>query len=169
MSAAPPTPSPAPDRPPDRSDLARALELAPAYDRPGPRYTSYPPAPHFVESVDGDVAREVYGARGPDAPPLSLYAHLPFCESMCTYCGCNVVISRDHAIVGRYLAGLEKDIALAAKSLSNGPKDVAQFHLGRRDADVLLARRTRAPPRDSCRSTSASFRAPSSPSRPTRA
>lgn len=140
-SSSPPSPSaplpsaPAPsgqppDRPPDRSDLARALELTPKYDKPGPRYTSYPPAPHFTESVNGDAARAVYEARGADAPPLSLYAHLPFCESMCTYCACNVVISRDHAIVERYLAGLAKDIALTARSLGNGPKDVAQFHLG---------------------------------------
>jgi oxygen-independent coproporphyrinogen-3 oxidase len=49
---------------------------------------------------------------------------------MCTYCGCNVIISRDHAIVTRYLDGLAKDIALASRSLANGPKDVAQFHLG---------------------------------------
>ena len=118
------------DRPPDRTDLARALELTPKYDKPGPRYTSYPPAPHFTESVGHDAAVEVYGARGPDAPPLSLYAHLPFCESMCTFCGCNVVISRSHAIVARYLDGLAKNIELVAHALSNGPKDVAQFHLG---------------------------------------
>lgn len=126
----PPGPSRGADRPPDRTDLARALELTPKYDKAGPRYTSYPPAPHFTERVNGETAREVYASRGADAPPLSLYAHLPFCESMCTFCGCNVVISRDHAIVGRYLAGLEKDIGLTAKALANGPRDVAQFHLG---------------------------------------
>jgi oxygen-independent coproporphyrinogen-3 oxidase len=120
----------APDRPPDRADLARALELAPKYDRPGPRYTSYPPAPHFTEDVNAATAAEVYRARGPGAPPLSLYAHLPFCESLCTYCGCNVVISRNYAIVERYLAGLEKEIDLAARALSGGPRRVAQFHLG---------------------------------------
>lgn len=118
------------DRPPDRADLARALELAPRYDRPGPRYTSYPPAPHFTEDVNADTAAEVYRARGPGAPPLSLYAHLPFCESLCTYCGCNVVISRNYAIVERYLAGLEKEIDLASRALANGPRRVAQFHLG---------------------------------------
>lgn len=134
--AAPRKPTPAAatptvaDRPPDRDDLARALELAPKYDRPGPRYTSYPPAPHFTEDVTHETAREVYAARGADAPPLSIYAHLPFCESMCTYCGCNVVISRDHAIVNRYLDGLAKDIALTADSLGSGPRGVAQFHLG---------------------------------------
>ena len=118
------------DRPPDRADLARALELAPRYDRPGPRYTSYPPAPHFTEEVDAETALSVYRARGPDAPPLSLYAHLPFCESLCTYCGCNIVISRSYAIVERYLAGLEKELTLACAALAGGPRRVAQFHLG---------------------------------------
>jgi oxygen-independent coproporphyrinogen-3 oxidase len=122
--------APASDRPPDRADLARALELAPLYDRPGPRYTSYPPAPHFTEAVSAEAAREAYAARGPGAPPLSLYAHLPFCEAMCTFCGCNVVISKDHAIVERYLAGLGREVDLAARALSGGPREVAQFHLG---------------------------------------
>ena len=124
------TRAPVPDRPPDRGDLARALALTPKYDQPGPRYTSYPPAPHFTEAVGADAALAAYGARGPGAPPLSLYAHLPFCEAMCTFCGCNVVISRDHGIVKRYLAGLKKEIDLAAKALSGGPREVAQFHLG---------------------------------------
>lgn len=123
-------PAPLVDRPPDRDDLARALELTPKYDRPGPRYTSYPPAPHFTDDLDGETARAVYAARTATSPPLSLYAHLPFCESLCTYCGCNVVISRNHSIVSRYLDGLAKEIALAADALAGGPKDVVQFHLG---------------------------------------
>jgi len=118
------------DRPPDRADLARALELTPKYDRPGPRYTSYPPAPHFTDEITGATAREVYQARGKGAPPLSLYAHLPFCEALCTYCGCNVIISRNHTIVERYLAGLAKEITLAADALAGGPLEVVQFHLG---------------------------------------
>ena len=118
------------DRPPDRADLARALELTPKYDRPGPRYTSYPPAPHFTDDITGATARDVYRARGRGSPPLSLYAHLPFCESLCTYCGCNVIISRNHTIVERYLAGLAKEITLAADALSGGPMEVVQFHLG---------------------------------------
>lgn len=118
------------DRPPDRADLARALELTPKYDKPGPRYTSYPPAPHFTDDIDGATAAEVYRARGAGSPPLSLYAHLPFCESLCTYCGCNVIISRNHTIVGRYLEGLAREIELAAAALAGGPRDVVQFHLG---------------------------------------
>jgi len=118
------------DRPPSVDDLARALELAPRYDKPGPRYTSYPPAPHFTDDVTGETAASLYAARGPESPPLSLYFHLPFCESLCTYCGCNVIISRDYAITERYLAGLTKEIELASKALSGGRKDVVQLHLG---------------------------------------
>ena len=118
------------DRPPDAADLARAIELAPRYDRPGPRYTSYPPAPHFTPEVDAQAARAVYAARGPGAPPLSLYVHLPFCESMCTYCGCNVVIDKAHRYREAYLATLAREIALAAEALGGGPREVAQLHLG---------------------------------------
>jgi oxygen-independent coproporphyrinogen III oxidase len=145
------------DRPPDRADLSRALELAAAYDRPGPRYTSYPPAPHFSDAVTADDALALYRARGTSSPPLSLYAHLPFCEAMCTYCGCNVIVSRDHSIVERYLAGLAKEVALAADALSGGSTDVVQLHLGggtptffapdelRRLHDLLTARFSIAP------------------------
>ncbi len=124
-----PVPPPA-DRPPDADDLARAVALAPRYDRPGPRYTSYPPAPHFTPEVDGARAREVYRSRGPGAPPLSLYVHLPFCEAMCTYCGCNVVIDREHRLEEAYLGTLLAEIDLAAQALAGGPLEVAQFHLG---------------------------------------
>jgi oxygen-independent coproporphyrinogen-3 oxidase len=118
------------DRPPHALDLARAVELAPRYDRPGPRYTSYPPAPHFTPDVGAAAAREVYVSRGADAPPLSLYLHLPFCESMCTYCGCNVVIDKEHRLERGYLDTLLAEIDLAAAALSGGPLDVAQLHLG---------------------------------------
>jgi oxygen-independent coproporphyrinogen-3 oxidase len=118
------------DRPPGRDDLARAVALAPRYDRPGPRSTSYPPAPHFSDAVGPEDARALYAARGPDAPPLSLYVHLPFCEAMCTFCGCNVIVSRDAAIVDRYLRGLAREIELAATALASGRTDVVQVHLG---------------------------------------
>jgi len=118
------------DRPPDAADLARAIELAPRYDRAGPRYTSYPPAPHFTPEVDAEAARAVYAARGPGAPPLSLYVHLPFCESMCSFCGCNVVIDKAHRSRGAYLDTLTREIELAGEALAGGPREVAQLHLG---------------------------------------
>ena len=120
---------PVDDRPPDARDLARAVELAPAYDRPGPRYTSYPPAPHFGADVGPEAAREVYAARGPASPPLSLYVHLPFCEEMCTYCGCNVVIDKTRRYRAAYIETLEREVRLAAAALG-GPKRVVQIHFG---------------------------------------
>jgi oxygen-independent coproporphyrinogen-3 oxidase len=117
-------------RPPDESDLARAVELAPRYDRAGPRYTSYPPAPHFTPAVGPEEARAVYGARGPDAPPLSIYVHLPFCEEMCTFCGCNVVIDKTKRFRDSYVESLGSEIRLAAKALAGGSRRVSQLHLG---------------------------------------
>jgi oxygen-independent coproporphyrinogen-3 oxidase len=118
------------NRPPDTQDLARAVELTPRYDRAGPRYTSYPPAPHFTEAIGAAEARDVYASRGADAPPLSVYVHLPFCEAMCTFCGCNVIVSRNVEITERYLAALEPEIELAARALAGGNRRVIQFHLG---------------------------------------
>ena len=118
------------DRPPNEQDLKRALELAPKYDRAGPRYTSYPPAPHFGPEVGPKETLALYASRGADALPLSLYFHLPFCEAMCTYCGCNVIVSRNKAIVDRYLDTLLPEIDLASELLGGGNREVIQLHLG---------------------------------------
>ncbi len=122
--------NPVENRPPNDEDLARAVELAMTYDRPGPRYTSYPPAPHFHEGIGSPEAAQIYASRGADAPPLSLYLHLPFCEAMCTYCGCNVIVSRDRSIVDRYLASLEPEMEMVSKALEGGNRRLIQFHLG---------------------------------------
>ena len=69
-------------------------ELLARYDQPGPRYTSYPTAPHFAPDFDQAAYRDrlrIAAAR--DSEPLAMYVHLPFCEERCTFCGCNVVIS----------------------------------------------------------------------------
>jgi oxygen-independent coproporphyrinogen-3 oxidase len=122
--------APRPADAPSRDDLARAVVLAARYDRPGPRYTSYPPAPHFTDAVGPAQAAVAYEARGPGSSPLSLYVHLPFCEEMCRYCACNVVVSRDPAMADRYLGTLEREVDLAADRLSGGTLDVLQLHLG---------------------------------------
>ena len=76
-------------------DLLRRLDV------PGPRYTSYPTADRFVEAFGpGEYAQALEqrrsGATVGGAPPLSLYVHIPFCESVCYYCACNKVITRHH-------------------------------------------------------------------------
>ncbi len=106
------------------------LELLRRYDRPGPRYTSYPTA---VEFHDGYGAAE-YRAKLAEADtrvdePLSVYVHLPFCTERCHYCGCNVVITKKTEIAARYLEYLHREIDLLARHLPNRRR-VSQLHWG---------------------------------------
>lgn len=104
----------------------RHLEL---YDVPGPRYTSYPTAPEWSEAFGpDDHAAALATARLAEAP-LSLYVHIPFCWSMCRYCGCNVVVTRDPSRADDYLGLLEEELALVADRLGQR-RTVAQLHLG---------------------------------------
>ena len=109
-------------------DIQVSAELLQRYDRPGPRYTSYPTA---VEFHDGFTAPDYVERLGRlDAgQPLSLYIHLPFCEHRCTFCGCNVVITRKRDVAARYLEYLEREIDLACQYLPDRPP-VIQYHWG---------------------------------------
>ena len=88
------------------------------YDRPGPRYTSYPTAPHFAPEYDAEVyhGRLIEAADRTDEP-LSMYVHLPFCHERCTFCGCNVVISPRRGPEEDYLDTLERELDLLAHAL----------------------------------------------------
>jgi oxygen-independent coproporphyrinogen III oxidase len=101
------------------------------YDVVGPRYTSYPTAPgfrpDFGERQYRDAARD--SNEDPIPRPLSLYVHLPFCESPCFYCGCTRVITRNHANSALYLQHLEREIALQG-ALFDADRAVVQLHLG---------------------------------------
>ncbi len=109
---------------------ARAASLLQQYDRPGPRYTSYPTAVEFTERFDEGAYRErLRGAAPATAEPLSLYVHLPFCEARCTYCGCMTVITRKREVAARYLGYLEREVAMLAAEL-NGRRRVVQYHWG---------------------------------------
>jgi len=101
------------------------------YDVPGPRYTSYPPAPRFSESFgEADLRRAAQASNDEPIPrPLSLYLHVPFCASPCFYCGCNRVITRDRARGAAYLARLYREIALLA-ALFDRDRRVVQVHFG---------------------------------------
>jgi oxygen-independent coproporphyrinogen-3 oxidase len=90
-------------------------DLLAKYDRPGPRYTSYPTAPHFNEAFDEAAYRErLRSAAGRTDEPLSMYVHLPFCHERCTFCGCNVVISPNRGPEEDYLAAVEAELDLLA-------------------------------------------------------
>jgi len=107
-----------------------ALELVRKYNIPGPRYTSYPTAPQFSEAIDRAALRADIEVDNRDAAsPLSLYFHLPFCESLCWYCGCTTVITTRRASAGEYVTWLERELKLTAP-LINTARPVTQLHFG---------------------------------------
>ncbi|WP_052338462.1 oxygen-independent coproporphyrinogen III oxidase [Luteimonas huabeiensis] len=107
------------------------LELLRRHDRPGPRYTSYPTAPHFHDGFGAaDLRQAAARSQAADpARPLSLYVHVPFCTSPCFYCGCNRVITRDRARGQAYADRLNAEIALAA-GLFDRARETIQVHFG---------------------------------------
>lgn len=105
-------------------------ELIARYDRPGPRYTSYPTAPQFSTSFTAaDYRRALEMASRRPSEPLSLYVHIPFCEARCTYCGCNIVISPHRGPEEAYLQAMERELALLAEALGRR-RNLSQMHWG---------------------------------------
>lgn len=102
-----------------------------AYDRPGPRYTSYPTAPQFSASFGEHDLRLAAKASNEEPIPrrLSLYVHVPFCASPCFYCGCNRIITRDPIRGEVYLTRLYREIAMMAE-LFDRDREAIQLHLG---------------------------------------
>jgi oxygen-independent coproporphyrinogen III oxidase len=124
----------------DPGQLLIDAELLERYDRPGPRYTSYPAAPQFTTEFAARALRE-YAARSnrqPGPRPLSLYVHVPFCFSPCFYCGCNRFITRDTTKGGRYVEHLLHETALTAP-LFDREREVVQLHLGGGTPNFLSA------------------------------
>ena len=113
------------------SELVIDPVLIRRYDVSGPRYTSYPTADRFVEAF-GDAELKQWLAKrniGGINQPLSAYVHLPFCESICYYCGCNKVVTRDHGRSAKYIKYLEKELALLAPLLGAN-NSICQLHWG---------------------------------------
>jgi oxygen-independent coproporphyrinogen-3 oxidase len=99
------------------------------YDRPGPRYTSYPTAVEFHTGFgDADYRDRLAAAARVDAP-LSLYVHVPFCESRCAYCGCAVIATRRRDVAATYLDYLERELEMLAAALGSRRR-VVQYHWG---------------------------------------
>jgi coproporphyrinogen III oxidase, anaerobic (EC 1.3.99.22) len=99
------------------------------YDKPGPRYTSYPPATEFTESVGKEDYKKKLLESNQGKRPLSLYIHIPFCESACWFCGCNVIISHRKDVSKRYLDYLYREMELLGRYLDKSRK-VVQIHWG---------------------------------------
>ena len=105
------------------------LALIKKYDHAGPRYTSYPTAPQFHSGFGPDQYREIAQATNASGRPLSLYFHIPFCDTVCFYCACNKVVTKDRSKGGEYLGRLHKEIAMQAE-LFDHSRVVEQLHWG---------------------------------------
>ena len=101
------------------------------YNQPGPRYTSYPTAPAWDDNFGAAEFREALTRSNtkPGPPPLSLYFHIPFCDSLCLYCGCNVVINRNHDVAVSYVDRLKHEVDWMSAEAAAG-RPVEQVHWG---------------------------------------
>jgi len=106
----------------------RTAILLAKYDRRVPRYTSYPTALQFTPAVQGDGYRTWLGGLDP-ALPLSLYLHIPFCDSLCWFCGCHTKVVRRYAPIAAYMEVLARELDLVAELLP-GRHKVCHVHLG---------------------------------------
>lgn len=114
---------------PFRIPLDLSEEFLARYNRPGPRYTSYPTAPVWRDGFTAADAEGIFREADAAARSVSLYMHLPFCESLCLFCACNVVIQKNKSAATPYLATLKREIEHVAKFVSRS-RPVIQFHWG---------------------------------------
>jgi oxygen-independent coproporphyrinogen-3 oxidase len=122
-------------------------DLIRRYDGLGPRYTSYPTADRFVETFGPEAYVHALDARNDARPaaPLSLYLHIPFCDTICYYCACNKIITRNRAHAERYVGYLAREIRIVGRAIEGDPP-VSQVHwgggtptfLGREQMDALM-------------------------------
>jgi oxygen-independent coproporphyrinogen-3 oxidase len=107
------------------------LEIVKKYDKPGPRYTSYPTAPQFNEDFTPDkYLAEIKRTNALENPPdLSLYFHIPFCDTLCFFCGCNMIISRNRERIHKYVEYLNKEMLLLNEYIDSS-RQVSQLHWG---------------------------------------
>jgi oxygen-independent coproporphyrinogen-3 oxidase len=104
-------------------------ELIRKYDKAGPRYTSYPTAVQFHEGFDEAQYRTLATASNAAGKSLSLYFHIPFCDTVCFYCACNKIVTRNRQRAAPYLERLHREIALQG-ALFDHNRPVTQLHWG---------------------------------------
>ena len=112
-----------------REELRVSEEFLARYNRPGPRYTSYPTAPVWNDSFGPDDLERVHEEAELARSPVSLYMHIPFCESLCLFCACNVIIQKDKRVAPPYLTVLKREMERVSRSVSK-EREVVQFHWG---------------------------------------
>ncbi len=105
------------------------LDLIRRYDQSGPRYTSYPTAVEFHEGFDADAYAAACARSNLSGRPLSLYFHLPFCDTVCFYCACNKIATKDRSLAPPYLERLHREIEMQARLFDAG-RSVTQLHWG---------------------------------------
>src|SRR5580700_6275466 len=101
-------------------------EFLDRYNRPGPRYTSYPTAPVWQDNFGPDDLELFFTTANAAHSPVSMYMHLPFCENLCLFCACNVVITKDHSVAPPYIETLEREIEYVSRVISRD-RPVVQF------------------------------------------
>jgi oxygen-independent coproporphyrinogen-3 oxidase len=111
------------------TSLSVDLDLVKKYNIAGPRYTSYPPATKFSETIPWEELDARIEANNRTERDLSIYFHIPFCESLCWFCGCTTVITTNHGKGGDYIDHLEREVAAMAKRI-NPARRVVQLHFG---------------------------------------
>jgi oxygen-independent coproporphyrinogen-3 oxidase len=99
------------------------------YDRPGPRYTSYPPIPHWSEQFGDGEYREALAEVAGGEDPVAVYVHLPFCVERCWYCGCNATVTPHREVQRAYVDRLERELAMVGGALG-GRRAARQIHWG---------------------------------------
>jgi oxygen-independent coproporphyrinogen III oxidase len=99
------------------------------YNRPGPRYTSYPTAPVWKDDLGPDDLENFYADADAKRTPVSLYMHIPFCESLCLFCACTVSIQKDKSVAIPYLESLKREIGHVGGFVSRN-RPITQFHWG---------------------------------------
>src|SRR5713226_8377802 len=112
-----------------RQELRVGEEFLARYNRPGPRYTSYPTARVWSESFGPADLEKVHEEAERAKTPVSLYMHIPFCESLCLFCACNVVIQKDKRVSPPYLDVLKRETEKVSRGVSP-ERQVVQFHWG---------------------------------------
>src|SRR3981081_4328912 len=112
-----------------REELRVSEEFLGRYNRPGPRYTSYPTAPVWNDAFGVDDLEKIHAEADHAQTPVSLYMHIPFCESLCLFCACNVVIQKNKSVAPPYLDVLKREMERVSRRLSKN-RPLVHFQWG---------------------------------------